>query len=420
MSDDNEPSPSAHEAPRIQRREREERLRIAKDHTYSSLLSSEDPLNRFGADLAKAFERLEADGACGTSRYGSAIDVFDEMYRRRMLAETAMPSVHTMADALVAEWASVTDGHGREYLGLKCGIRGIDDLLNGWDGLALLGAEPNIGKTVLLSQIGRGIVENDPGAAFVFFSFEMSVRSIMRREMCRASTLPHRVLLQGSTELATVRRSDAERREFKAWNERDRKNALAARDKAMSDDTYRRTFVVGPEAVRSMNIAHRDPLGPMRDIVEEALTQSRCERAFIGIDYLQRIPVDQRAARSDLDRDERTMEAVHSFQRALALPVLAIAEFRKADFAKAGDARGSMADFAGSRRLAYSADTLVTMTSATDSDEPRDKMVNGYSERIRDIDLRVLKARDGGRRGMVPLEFAIERNLFREGKRAAK
>ena len=322
-----------------------------------------------------------------------------------------------MRDNLADEWAQVTRGHGREYLGLKCGIRGIDDLLNGWDGLALLGAEPNIGKTVLLSQIGRGIVENDPGAAFVFFSFEMSVRSIMRREMVRASTLPHRILLQGSTDIPRKEWPEAERLAYKAWNERDRTNALAARDKASRDDTYRRTFVVGPEAVRSMHLHRREGLGPMRDIVEMAQASSGCERVFVGIDYLQRIPVDQSAARSDLDRDERTMEAVHSFQRSLAHPVLAIAEFRKADFAKSGDARGSMADFAGSRRLAYSADTLVTMTSATESDEPREAELNGYMERVRDIDLRVLKARDGGHRGKVALEFVIERNLFREGKR---
>jgi replicative DNA helicase len=377
--------------------------------------SKADPVERFRKDIEAATKRLKESGGATTSALDAGIDTF--LNAIGYGTGDSLPSVRSMRDDLADEWAQVTRGHGREYLGLKCGIRGIDDLLNGWDGLALLGAEPNIGKTVLLSQIGRGIVENDPGAAFVFFSFEMSVRSIMRREMVRASTLPHRILLQGSTDIPRREWPESERLAYKAWNERDRKNAFHARDKAKEDDTYRRTFIVGPEAVRSMNIAHRDPLGPMRDIVEGALAESGCERAFIGIDYLQRIPVDQSAARSDLDRDERTMEAVHSFQRSLKHPVLAIAEFRKADFAKTADARGSMADFAGSRRLAYSADTLVTMTSATDSDEPREAELNGYMERVRDIDLRVLKARDGGHRGKVALEFVIDRNLFREGKR---
>ena len=54
------------------------------------------------------------------------------------------------------------------------------------------------------------------------------------------------------------------------------------------------------------------------------------------------------------------------------------------------------------------------MTSATESDEPREKMVNGYMERVRDVTFHVLKGRDGMWRGEVPLEFNIERNTFRE------
>lgn len=381
--------------------------------------SKADPVEKFRKDMEAALKRLNDGGGVSARAREEALDAFlDAWDDVRGEIEAKAPTVAAMHDLLRDEWDRVTEGHGREYLGLKCGIRGIDNLLNGWDGLALLGAEPNIGKTVLLSQVGRGIVENDPSAAFVFFSFEMSARQIVRREMSRKSTLPYRILLQGSTDLALVTRTktEAERLAHEGWNERDRTNALTARAlmKADTDGVYQRTFIVGPEAVRHMSIGHRDPLGPMRDIVQRAMESSRCERVFIGIDYLQRIPVDQGAARSDLDRDERVMEAVHAFQRRLAHPVLAIAEFRKADFEKKGDAKGSMADFAGSRRLAYSADTLLTMTSVGDPEATREKSVNGYMERMRDIDLNVIKVRDGGRRGKVHLEFNIERTRFDE------
>jgi replicative DNA helicase len=394
--------------------------------------SKADPVERFRKDMEAALKRLNDGGGVSTRAREEALDAFlDAWDDVRGVNEAKAPTVAAMHDLLRDEWASVTEGHGREYLGLKCGIRGIDNLLNGWDGLALLGAEPNIGKTVLLSQVGRGIVENDPSAAFVFFSFEMSPRSIMRREMVKRSGLKYRVLLQGSPDLALVKRTEAERLAHEGWNKRDRENALHARKEMLEDQdgAYQRTFIVGPEAVRHMSIGHRDPLGPMRDIVHRAMESSKCERVFVGIDYLQRIPVDQSAARSDLDRDERTMEAVHAFQRRLGHPVLAIAEFRKDDFApsteddtgkkKSGARRPSpLAQFAGSRRLSYSADALISLESKS---EPRTlKTVNGYSDEVREVDLHVVKGRDGMERGTVPLYFHIFGSRFTERPKESK
>ncbi len=390
--------------------------------------SKADPVRRLRSDMEDALKRYRESGGASASAFDEALTAFQDIWDDHAYAhEAKSPTVAAMHDLLRDEWASVTAGHGREYLGLKCGIPGIDNLLNGWDGLALLGAEPNIGKTVLLSQVGRGIVENDSSAAFVFFSFEMSPRSIMRREMVKRSGLKYRILLQGSPDLANATRemTEDQRQKYEGWNERDRKNALHARKEMLEDKdgAYQRTFIVGPEAVRHMSIGHRDPLGPMRDIVLRAKDLAKCERVFVGIDYLQRIPVDQSAARSDLDRDERTMEAVHAFQRRLGHPVLAIAEFRKDDFApsteddtgkkRSGARRPSpLAQFAGSRRLSYSADALISLESKS---EPHPlKTVNGYSDEVRDVDLHVVKGRDGMERGTVPLYFHIFGSRFTE------
>lgn len=326
----------------------------------------------------------------------------------------------SLADVARRCWATLPETHGRELLGMPSGFAQLDALLNGWRGLALLGAEPNIGKTTFMFNVGSGIVERDIEAIFVMFSFEMPVDEIYWRAASARSGLPYHVVRQGSTH--NGKRREIDKRLGHAWSADDAGAAERARSAFEVDPHYRRIFVFGPESVGAMSL--RAPVGrgapyplwPMERIVRECMRKAEASRAFIGIDYLQRIPIDQSAARSDLDRDERTMEAVHTFARRMNHPVLAIAEFRKDDIERAslGSKTSGMAAFAGSRRLAYSADTLISMRSPTSEVDQSAKVREGYKIIRREVDVDVIKVRDGGRRGSVKMYFEIESSMFRE------
>jgi replicative DNA helicase len=320
-------------------------------------------------------------------------------------------------------WKEIAETHGRERLGLASGFDRLDECLNGWRGLTLLGAEPNIGKTTLMTAIGRGIVERDLDAIFVMFSFEMPAKEIFWRTVSSDSRLPYHVLRQGSTDGG--KRCKVNQRLGHAWNSDDASAADKARERFRIDKKFRRIFVLGPESVGSMSLRSPPgrvaayPLWPMEMVVRECMRRAEATKAFVGIDYLQRIPVDQGAARSDLDRDERVMEAVHTFQRRLGQPVLAIAEFRKDDTqrAQASGTTSGMAAFAGSRRLAYSADALLTMTSPEKDTEVPEVERRGMVVLQREVTVKVIKVRDGGKRGESKMLFELESSTFKEAKK---
>ena len=350
-------------------------------------------------------------------------DVYIDGVSRHMIAgEQGSPSPKSIKELVGGYWGELKQTHGNELLGLASGFQKLDGYINGWRGLTLLGAEPNIGKTTLLQNIGNGIVEKNPDAIFVMFSFEMAVKEIFWRNVSAHSKLPYSVLRLGSTGVDGKRRKLDERIGH-AWDEADAKAAASAETALRVDPRYERIFVLGPESVGSMSLKSHDgtskyPLWPMEQAVLRCMRATGATHAFIGIDYLQRIPVDQSAARSDLDRDERTMEAVHTLQRRLNQPVLAIAEFRKDDIERAhhGSKTSSMTAFAGSRRLAYSADALISMTAPKDTSASDDNDVSRNNRKVlqKEVTIEVLKVRDGGTRGKVDFMFELEASRFKE------
>ena len=90
---------------------------------------------------------------------------------------------------------------GREFLGLRTGLRQLDDRTLGLRGLILLGAAPNVGKTALVLHLGISIIRENPDACFLFVSLEMDQPSLLTRIYCNLAEMDWATLVRGEKSL---------------------------------------------------------------------------------------------------------------------------------------------------------------------------------------------------------------------------
>jgi len=110
----------------------------------------------------------------------------------------AEPTI-VLVDDIPAHVERINRFRGCQYIGLvQQSIRKLDECTLGFRGLMVLGAPPNVGKTVLTVQWGTDVVLRHPEACFVFMSLEMSRWDIMTLILCRLARMNWHMLVLGS------------------------------------------------------------------------------------------------------------------------------------------------------------------------------------------------------------------------------
>jgi DnaB-like helicase C terminal domain len=139
-------------------------------------------------------------------------------------------------------------------------------------------------------------------------------------------------------------------------------------------------------------------LGEMRGRLRSA---SRCDRILTIIDYFQALRIAAVApdAGASLDENRVRLSTLQSYQyasrtpkRPAGDPLLVISQVRKGD---GNRHRLTLDDMLGSTELAYAADAVLLLEET--------KMAPSASRTA--LTLRIAKARDGGQRGDIALEF---------------
>jgi replicative DNA helicase len=156
---------------------------------------------------AREYEELirRADEALAEGNLPQVKSIFRDDAGRLQLEErkrNAEPAV-LLVDDIAAHVERINRFRGAQHIGLvQRTIPKLDDYTLGLRGLMVLGAPPNVGKTVLTVQWGTDVVIQHPEACFVFLSLEMSRWDIMTRILCRLARMNWHTLVLGTSRVA--------------------------------------------------------------------------------------------------------------------------------------------------------------------------------------------------------------------------
>ena len=323
--------------------------------------------------------------------------------------------VRNLADELPDVLARLEKTRGRDFMGLPTKtLPKLDSMTLGLRGLMLLAAAPNCGKTVLGIQFGLDIVENNPDAAFLFVSLEMSRHEIYQRFFTRLSGVDWRTLVLGDRNGGIVSAFGYTQEQYNSIMRATKKmGELGERIRVLDENNF-------PTPSVEKIIAQ----------VELLKAETGCSRVFVMVDYLQVYPVPSEASKSiksDIDTDQWRIGQMK--QLALAIgkqdPVLVISEARKPNAKEEGWA-GAMSDVMGSARGVYTPDIVMLLNPVSDTelgtlmnaDKPQERGAELKERGVKrgkvPTRLRIVKGRDGVERGDIELLFNFRKSDFYE------
>jgi hypothetical protein len=300
----------------------------------------------------------------------------------------------SLLDDLEGFESSLAKTHGVEFLGLPCGcFPRLDGMLDGWQGLGVLAAEPGIGKTTLLLQVGLGIVSKNPRAAFVFLSLEMGRETMKRRLACQTTKIPYRTLRKGD------------------MNEKPGPDGLhlSSGDRKRLDeglaclrDLAPRISIIDSEDLSGLNL--EDLADRIVERVQAFKSLAGCSRAFVLVDHLGQLPMGRDSGLSSIERDDARIAALLRAQRRLDDPLVVVSQLRKSDSNTPGEELPANS---------YSPDFILT---ARRTEKSRGDVAPDAIEIPREtlLEIAVAKGRDGMARGKVKMKFLVDEQRIEE------
>jgi replicative DNA helicase len=198
---------------------------------------------------------------------------------------------------------------GRATRGPRTGIRKLDEILNGLDGLLLLAGRPGIGKTSLVLHISGQVTRE---ASVVYVTFENPPENLVLKAVCAQAGINTQDIDRGTADLEKL---------------------LATAVKWGRDVAPRLDFVQGT--------AHLS-LTQLRSHVLQAVRRRKADRCLIVVDYLQ-LWAKYAAAYRHIQTVRGRVEALGADLRELAtqlkFPVLAVSSQNR-EQGGYGDGRG--------------------------------------------------------------------------------
>ncbi|MGO4938365.1 DnaB-like helicase C-terminal domain-containing protein [Fundicoccus sp. Sow4_H7] len=306
---------------------------------------------------------------------------------------------------------------------ISTGFKQFDKTLDGglYEGLYIIGAISSLGKTTLALQIADQIAQGEQEQDVLIFSLEMSRSEIMAKTISRL-TYENALLDDIPTNNAKTTRGITDGRRYKGYtdaygNEHKPYNNTEKNLIIKSVNQYqtfaKRLFIhegmgnIGVEQVRNAVEEHVKVYG---------------KAPVILIDYLQILaPYDTRA--TDKQNTDKAVLELKRISRDFKTPVLAISSFNRENYSNSV----SMLAFKESGAIEYSSDVLIGLQFAKQREieeynrnkkvtEP--KLVLDHdaqkSKEPREIELKILKNRNGETGGHIDFYFNAKFNHFSE------
>lgn len=279
---------------------------------------------------------------------------------------------------------------------ISTGFPILDKCLDGgfYEGLYIVGAISSLGKTTLVTQIADQVASK--GHDVLIFSLEMARSEIMAKSISRHTIMEVLQTGKDTKNAKTVRGVTAGNRYEKYSNTEKEliKNAV---------QTYSgyAKYIYITEGVGDLGVAQ------IRETVEKH-TRYTGNIPLVIVDYLQILaPANERA--TDKQNTDKAVMELKRISRDFKTPVIGISSFNRDNYNNAV----SMQAFKESGAIEYSSDVLIGLQLKGAGDKDFDP-TEAKKKNPREVELVILKNRNGQTGSKVPFEFYPMFNYFVE------
>jgi replicative DNA helicase len=273
---------------------------------------------------------------------------------------------------------------GREWLGLDCGFKHLNEVLNGLtEGVFILAGMPSCGKTTLAKQIADHVADVEK-VPVMFWSFEQSKEELRIKSLSRLGQVDSRAIWKGRTDPDT-------------WAEVEK-----------ADAAYR------SGAGRCLTIiegGRQDTLDRIRSVAVMAKHKAGDKPVLLVLDYLQIIPAGPDAPEDTRARIDYTLSELRRLSRDLKSPVLVISSLSRAGYGEPSKPP-SITALKESGGIEYTADAVVCLWR----NEAEAERLKRYDRLTVRVEAHVLKNRNGEVGSKVQLDFTPALSDFQPAK----
>jgi replicative DNA helicase len=270
---------------------------------------------------------------------------------------------------------------GRDFLGLDCGFRHLNHVLNGLpDGVIILAGAPSCGKTTLAKQIADTVAEVEK-VPVLFYSFEQSAEELRIKSLARLASVDSRRIWKG-------RAGDTE------WVEVEK----AAEDYRQGPGPYLTVIEAG----------RKDTVEAIRAAAIMAQRKAGGGRVLLVLDYLQIIPAGKEAPDAIREKIDANLSELRRLSRDLKSPVLVVSSQNREAYKE--NKPPTLAALKESGGIEYSADAVICLWRDKEESE---RLTEKYKRLTVRVEAHVLKNRNG-ELSKIKLDFTPEWSLFTE------
>jgi len=277
-------------------------------------------------------------------------------------------------EVLNKTYEKITDLHDpdakEKYRGIPTGFRGLDNILSGFQpaDLVILAARPSMGKTALALNISQSVAKR--GQSVGIISLEMSKEQLVERMFCSLLAVD-------------------------SWK---------MRSGQLTDDDFSKIGSVMDD-MNSMKIFIDDSIGNSISELKAKARRLKMEHGldFLMIDYLQLMSSNSRGP--NVNRVQEISDISRSLKalaRDLSIPILALSQLSRAVEMRPVKIP-QLSDLRESGAIEQDADVVMMLY--------RDDYYNEDSERQNELEVNVIKHRNGGV-GRVNIMFDRSRMAF--------
>jgi replicative DNA helicase len=270
---------------------------------------------------------------------------------------------------------------GRDFLGLDCGFRHLNHVLNGLpDGVIILAGAPSCGKTTLAKQIADTVAEVEK-VPVLFYSFEQSAEELRIKSLARLASVDSRRIWKG-------RAGDTEWKKVEAAAEAYRQGA-------------------GPY-LTIIEAGRKDTVEAIRAAAIMAQRKAGGGRVLLVLDYLQIIPAGKEAPDAIREKIDANLSELRRLSRDLKSPVLVVSSQNREAYKE--NKPPTLAALKESGGIEYSADAVICLWRDKEESE---RLTGKYKRLTVRVEAHVLKNRNG-ELSKIKLDFTPEWSLFME------
>jgi len=347
-------------------------------------------INPYG-DKKDANEALIADRDALAAAVESAEHIEDEALQ----AEREAYKQTNTANHLQGFINGIKDSVNTPYI--STGFKNLDAVLDGglYEGLYVIGAISSLGKTTLITQITDQIAQE--GTDVIIFSLEMARNELIAKSISR-HTIISILSSGGDVRNAKTTRGITTGKRYGNYSQAETQ-LIQSSIKAYGE--YAGNIYIS-EGIGEIGAAQ------VRETVKKHILFTG-KRPVIVIDYLQILaPYNERM--TDKQNTDKAVMELKRISRDYKIPVLAISSFNRQNYKEAV----TMEAFKESGAVEYSSDILIGLQLAgagkKDFDANAEKKKNP-----RQVELVILKNRNGATGDKIPFEYYPLFNYFKEG-----